>query len=92
MGAVNLHSCELLRWVPAECLSSRPACLCRTHSGRISSDDLLALLELCRSRAREYQFFELEAQLQARHVVTAGSFETGACRIGFCLQFVQAWG
>lgn len=36
----------------------------RTHSGRISVDDLLALLELCRSRAREYQCFELEAQLQ----------------------------
>lgn len=36
----------------------------RTHSGRIGVDDLLALLDLCRSRAREYQLFELEAQLQ----------------------------
>ena len=28
-------------------------------------DDLTALLELCRTRARHYQSFELEAQLQA---------------------------
>lgn len=38
--------------------------LCRNHSGRITLDDLAALLELCRSRAREYQSFECEAMLQ----------------------------
>ena len=43
-----------------------------SHSGRVSPDDLAALLELCRERAREYQAFELEAQLQARP--PAGSF------------------
>lgn len=30
----------------------------------MSADDLASLLELCRERAREYQSFELEAQLQ----------------------------
>lgn len=36
----------------------------RSHTGRVGIDDLLALLELCRTRARHYQSFELEAQLQ----------------------------
>lgn len=30
----------------------------------MSGDDLVALVELCRARAAEYQAFEVEAQLQ----------------------------
>ncbi|PRW45239.1 hypothetical protein C2E21_6322 [Chlorella sorokiniana] len=36
----------------------------RSHTGRVTINDLLALVELCRTRARHYQSFELEAQLQ----------------------------
>ena len=35
----------------------------RSHTGRITTQDLLALLELCRTRARDYQSYELTAQL-----------------------------
>jgi hypothetical protein len=40
----------------------RPAC--RNHNGRIALEDLNALLELCRARARSYQSFECEAMLR----------------------------
>ncbi|KAI3426302.1 hypothetical protein D9Q98_008675 [Chlorella vulgaris] len=35
----------------------------RSHTGRITMDDLTALLDVCRLRSREYQSFELEAML-----------------------------
>lgn len=40
-------------------------CLDRTHSGRISMADLLALGEALLTRSRQFQSFEREAQLQA---------------------------
>lgn len=46
-------------------------CLDRTHSGRISMADLLALGEALLTRSRQFQSFEREAQLQARRHIKA---------------------
>lgn len=66
--------------LPLPCYRNPPtpwqAHLCRSHTGRVSIDDLLALLELCRTRARHYQSFELEAQLQVGGSWDAASFNS----------------